>query len=67
MSFCEFVFSAGYIHKTVKVDLDVRINRSYLPWSGHQKTLEDTRGLHIEAEGETPLGGAGPTYRPVGP
>ena len=29
MSFVESVFSAGFIQKTVKVDLDVRLNRAY--------------------------------------
>ena len=29
MSFGESVISAGFIKKTVKVDLDVRLNRAY--------------------------------------
>ena len=45
MSFGESVFSAGFIQKTVKVDLDVRLNRVYPQRNGHQKTLEDSRGL----------------------
>jgi hypothetical protein len=31
MSFGESVISAGFNQKTVKVDLDVRINRAYPP------------------------------------
>ena len=61
MSFGESVFSAGFIQKTVKVDLHVRFNCAYQQRNGHQKTLEDSGGLHTEAEGETPPGGADPT------
>jgi hypothetical protein len=51
MSFDESMFSAGFIQKTAKVDLDVRINRIY-PWQKQpQKVPEDSRGHHTEAEG----------------
>ena len=50
MSFGESVFSVGFIPKTVKVDLHVRINCAYPQQNGHQKTLEDSRGLHTEAK-----------------
>ena len=51
MSFCESVFSAVLIHKTVKVGLDVRLNCAYPPWNEHKKVLEDTRGHqpHLQA------------------
>ena len=62
MSFGKSIFSAGFIQKTIKVDLDVRLNRAYPQRKQPQKVLEDSRGLHTEAEGE-----AGPTYRPVIP
>ena len=64
MSFGEFVFSIGFIQKTVKVDLDVRLNRAYPQQKQPQKVPEVLRGLHTEAEGEAP---AGPTYRSAGP
>ena len=50
MSFGESVISAGCIQKTIKVDLDVRVNHAYPHQNGHQKTLEDSRGLHAEVE-----------------
>ena len=59
MSFGESVFSAGFIQKTIKLDLHVIFNCTYLQRNGHQKTLEDLGGLHTEAEGETLPGGAG--------
>ena len=61
MSFGESIFSAGFIQKTVKVDLYVRFNRAYPQRNGHQKTLEDSKGLHTEAERQRLPGGAGPT------
>ena len=64
MSFGESIFSVGFIQKTVKVDLDVRLNHVYPERKGHQKTLEDSRGLHAEAESEGLLGGAA---QPLGP
>ena len=51
-SFGEFVFSVGFIQKTIKVDLHVRINCAYPQRNRHQKVLEDSRGLHTEAEPE---------------
>ena len=53
MSFGESVFFVGFIQKTVKVDLHVRFNCAYPQRNGHQKTLEDSGGLHTEAEDET--------------
>ena len=58
MSFGESVFSAGFIQKTIKLDLHVRFNRAYQQRNGHQKTLEDSRGLHTEAKPEWLIGGA---------
>ena len=58
MSFGESAISAGFIQKSIKVDLDVRVNRAYPRRNGHQKTLEDSRGLHTEEGAETPPGGA---------
>ena len=58
MSFGESVFSAGFIQKTVKVDLHVGISHAYPLRNEHQKTLEDSRGHHTKAGGETPPGGA---------
>ena len=58
MSFDKSVFSTRFIQKTIKVDLHVIFNRAYLQRNGHQKTLEDSRGLHTEAEPECLLGGA---------
>ena len=52
-SFGESVFSAGFIQKTIKVDLHVRFNYAYPQRNGHQKVPEDLRGLHVEAEGGT--------------
>ena len=49
MSFGESVFSAGFIKKTIKVDLHVRFNCANLQRNGHQKTLEDSGGLHTKA------------------
>ena len=54
MSFGESVFSAGFIQKTVKVDQDIRLNRAYPLQKQPQKVLEDSRGLHTQAEGEVP-------------
>ena len=70
MSFGEFVFSIGVIQKTVKVDLDVRLNRAYPQRKQPQKVLEDSRGHHIKVEGEALLGGVGQPHlqasRPLG-
>ena len=62
MSFGKSVFSIGFIPKTVKVDLHVGINCAYPQQNGHQKTLEDSRGLHSEADLEWLPGGAGWTH-----
>ena len=71
MSFGESVFYAGFIHKTVMVDLHVRFNLAYPQRNGHQKTLEHSRGLHTKAEPEWLPGGAGRLHlqagRPLGP
>ena len=52
------MISAGFIQKTVKVDLDVRINHAYPQRNEHQKVPEDSRILHTKAEGETLTCGA---------
>ena len=52
MSFGESVFSAGFIQKTIKVDIDVRLNQQ------PQKVPKHSRGHHTEVEGEAPPGGA---------
>ena len=57
MSFGESIFSVGFIQKTIKADLDVRLNRAYPQQKQPQKVLEDSRGHHTEAEGEAPPGG----------
>ena len=71
MSFGEYIFFTGFIQKTVKVDLHVRFNRTYPQRNGHQKTLEDSRGLRAEAEMQRLLGGVSWTHlqadRPLGP
>ena len=59
MSFGESVISTVFIQKTIKVDLHVRFNCAYPQRNGHQKTLEDSRGLRIEAERQRLQGGAG--------
>jgi hypothetical protein len=62
MSFGEFVSFVGFIQKTINVDLDVRINRTYLLRNKYQKVPEDSKGLHKKERDETPLGGlTGPT------
>ena len=58
-SFGGSIFSAGFIQKTIKVDLDVRLNRAYPQQKQPQKVLEESRGHHTEAEGKASLGGAG--------
>ena len=62
MSFGESVFSVGFIQKTVKVGLDVRLNRAYPQRKQPQKVPEGLRELHNETEGEALLGGAGQPY-----
>ena len=58
MSFGESIFSVGFIQKTINVDLHVRFNCAYPQRNGHQKVLEDSRGLHTEAGPKPLLGGA---------
>jgi hypothetical protein len=59
MSFGEFMLSTGFIQKTIKVDLYVRVNHSYLQQDRHQKDLEDSREHHTTTEGEPLPGAAG--------
>ena len=59
MSFGESIFFAGFIQKTVKADIDVRLNHAYSQRKQPQKVPEDSRELHTEAEGEMLPGGAG--------
>jgi hypothetical protein len=68
----ESVFSAGYIQKTVKADLQVRVNYVIPPRNQRGKVSEDSRGLHTEARGEALPCGAAPAPpadrpAPVGP
>jgi hypothetical protein len=72
MSFGESMISAGYIQKTVKEDLRVRVNYANPPRNRRGKDLEDIRGHHTEAEPEGLPGGATrpPAFAarpPVGP
>jgi hypothetical protein len=53
------VFPAGYIQKTIKGDLHVRVNNAILLWNQCGKVLEDSRGHHTEAGGTTLPCGAG--------
>jgi hypothetical protein len=53
------VFLAGYIQKTIKGDLHVRVNNAILLWNQCGKVLEDSRGHHTEAGGTTLPCGAG--------
>ena len=52
MSFGESVFSAGFIHKTVKGDIFVKGNYGIPPHKQRGKILEDTRRLSNEADPE---------------
>jgi hypothetical protein len=67
MSFGESVFVVGFIQKTIKVDLNVRINRAYPQWDGHQKDLEYTRGYHTTAKGKPMPGRVGRAHLSVSP
>ena len=71
MSFGESIFSAGFIKKTIMVDLHVRFNRAYPPRNGHKKTLEHFRRQIIKAKTEALLGGARRPHlqarQPLGP
>jgi hypothetical protein len=59
MSFGESIFFAGFIQKTIKVDLHVGINCACPQRNRHQKVLGDLRGHHTEAKAEALPGGAG--------
>jgi hypothetical protein len=71
MSFGESIFFAGFIQKTIKMDLHVRINHAYPPRNGHQKVPKDSRGHHTKAGAKVLLGGAGRPHLyatwPLGP
>ena len=59
MSFGEFVFSIGFMQKTVKGDLFVKGNYGVPPRKWRGKILEDSRRLSIEADLEWLPCGAG--------
>ena len=59
MSFGESVFSAGFIHKTIKGDLFVKGNYGILLRKQRGKILEDSRSLSTEADPEGLPYGAG--------
>jgi hypothetical protein len=63
MSFGESVFSAGFIQKTIKVDLDVRLNHDYSQDKQLSKVPEDNTPKR-RAIGRQ-VGLAGPTLRPA--
>jgi hypothetical protein len=58
-SFGESMIFAGFIQKTIKEDIHVRVNYVILPWNQSGKVLEDSRGLHNESGGEPLTCGAG--------
>ena len=58
MSFGESMFSAGFIQKIVKGDLNVKGKIRIPPWNQLQKVSEDSRSHVTEAEDETVIGGA---------
>jgi hypothetical protein len=69
MSFGEFVFSVGFIQKTIKEDLFIKGNYGILPRKQHGKTLEDSRRLSTEDDSERLTWGgqpAPPAGRPAG-
>jgi hypothetical protein len=59
ISFGESIFSAGFIQKIAKEDLNIKRDRGIISSRIHGKVLEETRGLHIEGEDRTLLGGVG--------
>ena len=59
MSFGESVFSAWFIHKTVKGDLFVKGNYGIPPCKQREKILEDSRRLSAKTEPEGLPYGAG--------
>ena len=58
MSFSEFVFSAGFIQKIIKVDQDVRIKRVYPQRKQPQMVPEDTKRHPNKADRWRQIGGA---------
>ena len=58
MSFGEFVISAGFIQKTVKVNQIIQLNHVYPQRKLPQKVLEDSRIYHTKAEAEAQPGWA---------
>jgi hypothetical protein len=68
MSFDESMISAGFIQKTVKGDLYVKVNYAIPPRNQRGKVSEDSRGLHTKAGGE-PLtcGARRPHLQAAGP
>ena len=66
MSFGESVFFVGFIQKTIKVNLDDRLNRAYPQRKQPQKVPEDSRGHHTKAK-HRQVGSVSPTYMPTDP
>jgi hypothetical protein len=60
MSFGELVFLARFIHKSVKVDLTVRLKHNYPRLKQLQKNLEGTRRHLTEADHEKMTGAGWP-------
>ena len=50
MSFGEYVFSAGFIQKTIKEDLFIKANHVYSQWYLHGNTLKGTRRQTTEED-----------------
>ena len=71
MSFGESVFSAGFIHKTVKGDLFIKGNYGIPTCKQRRKILEDSRRLSTKADLEGLPCGAGRPHPqaawPLGP
>jgi hypothetical protein len=59
MSFGEFMFLAGFTHKTAKEDLNIKRDRGIISCLLRRYVLEDTRGHHAKAGHETLPSGAG--------
>jgi hypothetical protein len=55
----ESVISVGYIQKTIKEDLHVRVNYANPPRNRRGKVLDDTRRHHTMLDPEKLPGGAG--------
>jgi hypothetical protein len=58
MSFGESVIAVGFIQKTIKGNLHVRVNYAIPPRNQRGKVPKDSRGLHTEAGGEVQPCGA---------